>query len=187
MNKYLKSAFAALIVGAIFAGLFQIWQKNSLPKEGMRKLEKMDQMESEGLPHFEGKDLAGKPFKLTEVKDQVVIVNFWATWCGPCVEEVPSLISLVEALNGKVRLVAVSADNSRDDIVAFLKAFPKFKNPNITILYDEDRSISRIYGVDRFPESFVANRNLKLVKKIIGGISWYNKDSEAFMNELYSK
>lgn len=97
------------------------------------------------------------------------------------------MISLVEAMGGKLKLVAVSGDNSKDDINAFLKAFPKLRGENITIIWDEDRSLSRLYGVDRLPESFVVGKNLHLAKKIVGGIPWHTKDSEAYINELVTK
>jgi thiol-disulfide isomerase/thioredoxin len=187
VRVYLKAILAALVVAVIFGGLFRVWRLRTQSNEGVRKLSTLDSMESQGVPGFEAKDLSGKPFSLEMLKGKTVIVNFWASWCGPCVEEVPSLLSLVKAMGGKLHLVAVSGDSSKEDIEAFLKAFPEMKGPDVTIIWDEDHSISKQYGVDRLPESFLAGKNLKLAKKIVGGITWHTKESEAYILDLFNK
>jgi hypothetical protein len=94
---------------------------------------------------------------------------------------------LVESQKGAVQLLAISGDNTREDIEAFLKAFPKIKNPNIQLIWDEDHSLTKAYEVDRLPESFIAGKDLKLVKKIVGSINWHTPDSEVFMKDLIQR
>lgn len=187
MKVYIKAALVALAVAIIFGGLFQVWRSRTQSNEGIQKLSNLDSMETKGIPSFDAKDIYGKSFSLAAHADKTVIVNFWASWCGPCVEEVPSLLSLVAAMGGKLHLVAVSGDSSREDIDAFLKAFPAMKSPNVTIIWDEDHAITRQYGVDRLPESFLAGKGLRLAKKIVGGIPWHTKESESYVSELYNK
>jgi thiol-disulfide isomerase/thioredoxin len=184
---YLK---AVLITGVVAAALiwgFGVWRERSLPKEGEKKLNQLESFETHGIPDFGAKTVDGRDFRLRDHQGKVVIVNFWASWCGPCLEEMPSLISLVESQGGAVQLVAVSGDNSKEDIDAFLKAFPKVKNNNIQVVWDHDQEIARKYSVDRLPESFIAGKDMKLVRKIVGTINWHTPDSEAFMKDLIKR
>lgn len=183
MKQHLK----AFIVVVIVAG-FGLWAyvhfMNTRITQAPASTVSLEQMETEGVPNFSYKDLSGQAFELESLKGKVVILNFWASWCGPCVEEVPSLIKLVKEFKGDVQLVAVSGDSSREDIEIFLKSFPELKSANIAIVYDEDRSIMKRFDVARLPESMVLNGEHKLVKKLVGSIDWYNQDSIAYMKNL---
>ena len=78
-------------------------------------------------PSFEFKDLSGKNQKVSDLRGSIVVVNFWATWCGPCREELPLLAKLSKEYSAKkIRFVAVSADNARDraKVDKFLAATP---------------------------------------------------------------
>ncbi len=144
----------------------------------------VESMEKNGLFDFEAEAVNGTKIKLSEFKGRPVIVNFWASWCAPCIEEFPSMIRLIEEMKGEVVLIAVSQDSSKEEMLAFLKAFPKGNNPNIFVVWDSDRSIGSRYAADRLPESFVANKNHILVRKIIGSIDWATKDAIDFMKAL---
>jgi hypothetical protein len=86
-----------------------------------------------------------------------------------------------------VQLIAVSQDSSREDIEAFLKSFPKSKHPQIHIVWDEKHTVGQVYDAERLPESFVTDKNLKLVRKIVGSINWSTHEALAFMQELADK
>ncbi len=183
---YLKATLITAVVAIILAALFWTWSKNTLP-QGVEKVTRMDEMETAGLPDFELPNMDGKPVKLSNFKGQVVIVSFWASWCAPCLDEFPSMIELVEKLKGQVKLVAVLQDSSREEIDAFLKSFPKSKHPDITILWDEKHTVGQKYDAERLPESFVAGKDLKLVRKIVGSINWSTPDAIQFMEDLTKK
>lgn len=186
MNIYLKAFSITAIVGVILVGLFWQWSRSTLPSTS-QTIMKLDEMEKSGIPNFEVKDLDGKTVQLKDFQDKVVIISFWASWCGPCLEEFPSMIELIEKTNGDVKLLAISQDSEKGEIEAFLKSFPKSKNPNIFILWDEDHSLGRQFSVDRLPESYVADRNHKLVRKIVGSIDWATPDAVQFMQDLVNK
>lgn len=187
MRSYLRAFVITALVGIAFVWGFSKWREKASFSEGAQKISAIDEMEASGVPGFEAKDLEGKDVLLAAFKGKITLINFWASWCGPCLEEFPSMISLIEKFGGSVQLIAISGDNSREDIDAFLKAFPKAKNPSIHLVWDEDRSITKKYSVDRLPETFIANKDLKLVKKVVGTINWHTPDSEAFMKEILSK
>jgi thiol-disulfide isomerase/thioredoxin len=187
MKLYLKAFAITLVVALGLSGMFWKWRQKSLD-EAPERIVQIDEMESVGVPDFEVHDLEGKAFHLSDFKGQVVIVSFWASWCGPCVEEFPSMIELVEKMKGKVKLLAVSQDSSREEIEAFLKSFPKSKSqPDIHILWDEDHKVGKQFNADRLPESFVVGKDQKLVRKIVGSINWATEDAIRFMQELVNK
>ena len=164
--------------------LFAVWKEKTQPNVSAEQISLLDKMEKNGAPNFQAKTLSGKEISLYQFKGKVVIVNMWASWCGPCIEEVPSLISLVEAMKGDVQIIAISQDSSQDDIESFLKAFPKVNNENIHIVWDQTRELMKLYGTERLPESFVLNSNMKLVKKIVGTINWHTPESVEYLKTL---
>lgn len=147
-------------------------------------IQQVKSMETDGLPNFTGTTWDARELSLADLAGKVVIVNFWASWCAPCIEELPSLIKLVEKYQGRIRLVAVSGDTEKKDIEIFLKSFPGLINPNVDLIWDQDHKIMKTFGVERLPESFVAKANLKLAKKIVGTINWFTPDSIEYMDAL---
>ncbi|WII73279.1 TlpA disulfide reductase family protein [Bdellovibrio sp. 22V] len=186
MSQHLK-AFIVVVILAV-AG---VWGYTHFfgSKEGKAPsaYSALEVMEKEGVPNFETKDLNGTSFDLKSYQGKVVILNFWASWCAPCIEEVPSLIKLVKEFKGDVQLIAVSGDSNREDIEVFMKSFPELKDTNIKIVWDEDRALMKQYQVSRLPESLVINPEQKLAKKLVGSIDWYNQDSIAYIKTLFSK
>lgn len=183
MNRHLR---AALVVVGITIFLFVgFWayqeQKNQKAQtEGAAKIELQKE-----LSDFAAKNLKGQDLKLSQYKGKIVILNFWASWCGPCVEEMPSLIRLVKTFPNDVVLLAVSGDSTKEDIDAFMKSFPEMMTlPNIQVIWDSNKEISQQYQVFRLPESFVVDKSQILVKKISGTIDWYTQDALEYMRSL---
>lgn len=186
MKQHLKAFLAVVVVAGM--GLWAYVRfVNTRLAPASPSLVTLEQMEAQGVPNFSYRDLDGQALELSSLKGKVVILNFWASWCAPCIEEVPSLIKLVEEFKGKVQLIAVSGDSNQEDIEIFLKSFPQLRRADIAIVYDEDRSIMKLFDVARLPESLVLSKEHKLVKKLVGSIDWYNADSIAYMKDLLSK
>ncbi len=115
-------------------------------------------------------DMQGNKVTLSQYRGKVVILNFWATWCPPCREEMPSMEALHKALSDKglVMLAVNVEENGKDAVGEFLKKTPY----SFPILLDEDAAIQNTYKVFRFPESFIIDKNGVVVEKIIGGRDW---------------
>lgn len=185
MSNFLKAFIPTLAAGFILVGLFYKWRQNTSPREASADVESIAKMERDGVPAILGfRTLSNEEFSLARVAGKVVVINFWASWCGPCVEEIPSLIELIEKFRGEVQLVAISNDTSEEQMKAFLKAFPGLQNASIHLLWDPQFSIMRSYNVGRLPESFVADRSLKLRKKIVGTIHWTSANALDYFEEL---
>ncbi len=114
------------------------------------------------------RDLAGNPVSLASFRGRAVALNFWATWCAPCLEELPGFAAAWRASRGRcVELIAVTEDSSRDDAssqAARLElAFP--------ILMDPDGAVARTYGVTGFPQTYLIDAEGKVRKVLTGRVS----------------
>lgn len=186
MKSHLKALGIVIVIGVIGAVLFNHFVLSNLHEDtGSQK--SVELMEKDGVPDFTGKTLDGKSYQLSAMKGKVVIVNFWASWCSPCIEEVPSLIKLVNEMKGDVQLVAVSEDSSVQDIEVFLKSFPELRHKDIQIIWDGDHSLMKQFDAARLPESLVADKQMKLAKKVIGSINWSAPEAISYMKTLVQK
>lgn len=189
MNKHLR---ALLIVGGltvlIVVAFLAYKGQDRIDAEagGQATAQKVVKLK-EPLPEFTGKTLDGKEIQLSQFKGKVVVVNFWASWCGPCIEEVPSLIKLLKTFPNDLVLIAISGDSNQADIDSFMKSFPEMRSlPNIHVVWDADKSLSQKYQIFRLPESFLLDKGLKLIKKISGTIDWHTEDAITYIQQVIS-
>lgn len=122
------------------------------------------------------KSLEGKAINQDVFKNKLVIVNFWASWCAPCIEEVPSLVSLTRK-NDEIVILAISGDSQLDDVYAFLKSFPDFAKPPFVQVWAENKKWLELFSVIKLPESYIFNKQGEMVKRISGTINWNTPDS----------
>jgi len=124
----------------------------------------------------------GSPLKLSELKGKVVLLNFWATWCPPCREEIPSMMKLVRAMDGKpFQMVAISLDEGGKPVI---ESFFKESGFTLPTYLDPDGKASKAYSITGVPESFVINKQGVVVKKIIGAIAWDSPEVFSFLEGL---
>ncbi len=120
-------------------------------------------------PGFTLPDLEGQIQGLDDLKGRVVVLNFWATWCPPCVDEMPSLQKLHEALDAKgLSVVAVSVDERFEDIERFVDSF----GLTFTILHDEGMRTARAYQTFKYPETYIIGRDGRVKSKVVGERDW---------------
>lgn len=199
MKVYFKPLFYTFLVSLLFYTLFSQWKKSALTGKSVSRVQLLESMEKDGVPGFTSEDIESKKINLKSFFSEgkkLVIVNFWASWCGPCVEEIPSLISLVNKMQGQIEVIAVSEDTSELEVKEFLKAFPDLKSDYFHIIMDtkskeptpqKEESIMQKYGVEGMPESFLVNSKGKLIKKITGSINWFSKEAVEFITEEIRK
>ena len=138
-------------------------------------------VEGKPAPDFALKDLSGTQRKLSDFKGKIVLVNFWATWCPPCREEIPSMVKLNQLMKGKpFQLLAVSIDEKGAEEVA---AFFKSSGVLLPALLDTDQAVSKRYGTTGVPETFVINSKGVILKKVVGGFDWSAPEIVAFLDE----
>jgi thiol-disulfide isomerase/thioredoxin len=130
---------------------------------------------------FELKALDGKVVKLSELAGKVVLVNFWATWCGPCKEEMPSLARLQQQLDpAQFVLLTVTTDLQRQGIAQFLSQL----RVSLPVLFDDDQDVSRSFMVRGLPTTIVIARDGTLVGRAVGPRAWDSPEALAVMRQV---
>lgn len=117
-------------------------------------------------PEFQIPDINGQSISLKDFRGKAVLLNFWATWCGPCREEIPSLNALYQRYRDQGFVVlGVSVDEEDQDVIEeFLKVIPV----DFPILLDPEQTLATTYETFRIPESFFIDPEGKIVGKVSG-------------------
>lgn len=120
--------------------------------------------------------------RLDQYRGQVVLLNFWATWCPPCVDELPSLIALHHRLPQLV-ILGVSADQDADAYQRFLLDyhvdFPTIRQPSL--------AIQHLYGTQQIPETYVIDRQGHLIRKFVSSQDWTSPDILRYLYAVVSE
>jgi len=127
-------------------------------------------------------DLEGKEHSLSDFRGNVVFLNIWATWCGPCQDEIPSMQYMHEKLKGKpFKILAVSIDKGSDDAV---KKFAKEYGITFLVLHDSKAAIKDTYKTTGVPETFIIDQNGIVAEKIWGPRDWSDSKNLYTINNL---
>jgi cytochrome c biogenesis protein CcmG/thiol:disulfide interchange protein DsbE len=133
-------------------------------------------------PDFTLPGLDGKMVSLSDYRGHVVLVNVWATWCPPCVDEMPSMEKLYRELKGEnFEILAVSIDALGKKAVA---PFMKKYNLSFPALMDPDGTIKTLFQTTGVPESFIINQEGILIEKVIGPKDWATPPLVGFFRNL---
>lgn len=136
-------------------------------------------------PDFSLPDLNGKTHTLSQYKGKVVFLNLWTTWCPPCRMEMPAMEQLYRRLeNRDFVMLAVSADEAGKKVVA---PFAKELGLTFPILLDPEGNLSPRYGVTGYPETFVIDRDGKVVNHTIGPADWESEEMVRYFEALLAK
>jgi thiol-disulfide isomerase/thioredoxin len=114
----------------------------------------------------------------------VVLLNFWATWCGPCKDEMPSLARLQSQFDPRqVRVVTVTADMHPQGIKLFLDHL----GINLPVLFDEDQELSRRFMVRGLPTTVLIGQNGQAIGRAVGPRSWDSQESIALVRQMLDR
>lgn len=129
-------------------------------------------------PEINLPDLSGTSHRLSDLQGKVVVVNFWASWCTPCVRELPALQRLKDRLEvGGGTVLAVNAGDSLSQIERFLKRRPT----TLLVLRDEKSEATSAWKVSSMPTTFVVDASGKIVMRVVGETLW---DEQALMDRI---
>jgi peroxiredoxin len=119
-------------------------------------------------PDFTLKDLSGNDVTLSSLQGQVVLVNFWATWCAPCRYEMPALQQRYEALKDQgLTILAVDADEPIEDVAPFVEAYKL----TFTVLLDPGATVNDLYRIRGYPTTFFVDREGMIAKLHLGPLT----------------
>jgi len=118
---------------------------------------------------------------LSQFRGQVVVLNFWGTFCPPCIEETPSLVQMQKRLKDKgVVVLAVSIDSDDTAYHKFLKDY----KINLITVRDGAQKSSSLYGTFGWPETYVIDRNGMIRRKFIGAVDWSSPEITDYLSKL---
>ena len=131
-------------------------------------------------PDLEAKDVNGKELSLEAYKGKVVLLNFWATWCGPCRSEIPSLIQIQEKYKDRLQIIGMDVDDDEEQ----LRAFVKGQGMNYPVAVTSVPVRLAYGGIGALPTLFVINQDGKVVQKHVGlfNPALYEIEARALMN-----
>lgn len=152
---------------------------------GLKRQEKVEIKKAiEGLdaPDISLSDPAGKGLRLSELKGSVVFINFWASWCQPCRDEMPSLQELYNNFKDHqgFRMITILYRDDPEKAISYLKE----NNLTIPFWIDRDGRAANSYGVTGVPETFIIDKKGVLRKKVIGPANWTSEEVFSFISEL---
>jgi thiol-disulfide isomerase/thioredoxin len=170
-----------------FLGQFFFWTKAPEPSAAPDLFKRLSIEKPEKAiqaPDFELENLSGTRRSLKDFRGKVVFLNFWATWCIPCRQEMPLMESLHrEFIDRGLEIVAV---NFREDKITVHKFFDEL-GLTFESLVDSDGAVSDKYGARSLPLTYIVNRKGEFVGKTVGDRKWDSNDAKTFFRELLDK
>ena len=122
--------------------------------------------------------------KISNSDGKLLLLNFWATWCPPCIKEIPDLLELKKKFDNKLDVYFISVDMN------VKKSVPKFLKQNnlsdLNFYNDEKLKLSKIFDVSIMPTTIIINKDFKEVSKIKGYVNWLDNNYISLIEELYN-
>ena len=153
---------------------------NSFLKEELEDFELSK--EKQNISDLKFKDDEGKEISFSDFQDKVLLVNFWATWCAPCIKEMPSLDRLKKKINKNFDVIAISVD--RDGVKKVKDFFNENKITNLEEYFDTKNSLAKEMNLIGLPTSFFINKKGDLIGYFQGDMEWDNNTVIEFINYL---
>ncbi|MBI1940902.1 MAG: TlpA family protein disulfide reductase [Acidobacteria bacterium] len=160
-------AVGVILGGAIFLLVYR--QRFRIPELG------------DSAPDFTLPTLRGDSLRLSDYRRQVVVLNFWATWCPPCVEETPSLNKFAGEMTGQgVAVLSVSVDEDTKALEEFVSKY----NLTFPVARDPEQAVTSRYGTFKFPETYILDEDGRIADKFIGAVDWQDPRINEFVLNL---
>ena len=121
---------------------------------------------------------------LGDLKGKIVFLNFWATWCGPCRDEMPSMEALYAKYKAKgLEILAVNSGDGAPEVLAFMKDL----DLSFPVVLDRDGKVSRAYGIQAIPTSYLLDREGNVLTRLVGSINWNTAEIHAVLDLLLTR
>jgi len=175
MRKLLMFVLATLTLLTIAASATTV-TTDELIRIGLQPLK-----EGTEIVDFELQDLTGSTRRLSDFRGKVVLLNFWATWCGPCRFEMPSMEKLYRRLNAKgLEIVAVNLQEDRSSVEQFVDEY----GLSFPVLLDTTGRIGATYGARSIPTTYIVDREGFVIAGTIGTREWDTEEYIRFFEKL---
>jgi len=172
------AVFAALFIFLLTGGEASA-ASELYAKAGLNRIKGESEAPEFVLKTMDGQDLDRRAFK-----GKIVLVNFWATWCGPCKEEMPALERLRQKFRDReFEVLAITTDNQRKAIASFSKTL----GLTFPVLLDETKEVSDMFGVRGLPTSVLIDGDGKLLGRAVGPRAWDGPEMLALIQSLIKR
>lgn len=161
MNKNILIALTLLLVPFLYLGLdYFINQQGDIPLPP--------------APVLRMKDLQGQVYELQDFKERLVVLNFWATWCPPCLNELPQLAKIAKLHGKEITVLAVLTSDELSPHA--MKIIRDLNAPmNMRFMLDHENA-AKAFGTNKLPETYIIDRNRQILEKISGDITLSDKN-----------
>lgn len=172
-----------IIVTAVFfisSSVFADWQQPEL-SHNLTPVKKSVVASDFELPNMDEENI-----KLSDYRGQVVLLNFWATWCPPCIREMPSMEKLHQMIDAKnFKVIAINQMEEIDDVFAFTGQLEV--DPTFEILFDETSKVSKDYAVKGLPTTYLIDKQGNVRYRAVGGREFNHPDVVKTINQLINE
>ena len=176
----MTKVLAEIIVTAVFfisSSVLADWQQPEL-SHNLTPVKK-----SVVASDFELQNMDEENIKLSDYRGQVVLLNFWATWCPPCIREMPSMERLHQEIDAKnFKVIAINQMEEMDDVFAFTGQLEV--DPTFEILFDETSKVSKDYAVKGLPTTYLIDKQGNVRYRAVGGREFNHPDVIKTINQL---
>jgi len=166
---------------------FRFWSVQALVAQEInyKQVPNLQQMkDSSPTPDFTLPDPAGKKVSLKDFRGKLVMLNFWATWCVPCREEMPTMERLYQEFKNRgFVIVAVSVKDKKTDALAFIKEL-KLTYP---VVFDPEGEVGLLYGAWALPATYLIGAKGEGLARMWGPADWYSPGARALIQALLSQ
>ena len=136
-------------------------------------------------PDFSLPDTEGNLHRLSDYRGKVIFLNFWASYCAPCIEEMPSMESLVRQYEEQgMVMVAISHDAEKADMDGFMAQFLPGQRSAMTVLWDPEVSVAPKYGTELIPETYIIDREGRIVARFVNAYDWTRPEVKQLIESL---
>ena len=175
------AVFAALLVSALAAAAFLGTVRDGVGRGSTRPFDVIRAKAVEPAPAFELRDLAGRVVRLDDFRGRVVVLNFWATWCEPCREEMPAMMRLARDLGDRgLVVVAVNVKEGPRAVEAFVREL----GLTLPVLLDSTGEVGERYRLRALPTTYFIGRDGTLAGLALGYRDWESAGARAYLAEL---
>lgn len=185
MTNTFRLAFLAAALIAIIAVQLVPWSMNKNP--GV--LDAVANLNGEWVdrpaPDFQLPDSSGKQHRLSDYRGNVVFLNFWASFCDPCREEMPSMENLVRQYEQQgMVMIAISHDTEQKHMDDFMAQFLPGQRSAMTTLWDPEIKTAPQYGTELIPETYIINREGQIVARFVNAYDWMRPEVKTLIEAL---
>ena len=180
--KWILLAAGLVVVIAGAAVLYRVLSANYSGENLMQSAQTQEQSAQESefaAPDFTVYDGDGNEVHLSDYKGKPVVLNFWATWCPPCVGELPHIEKKYAEYKDKMHFVILSVDDNEQDPARFIQS----KGYTFPAAYGDHQALGRAYGIDAIPASYIISADGHIVARIVGSMNESSLD--AFLQKAF--